>query len=244
MPQRRPALPIVGFFKAAAQPSRLVQRLRYAATEAPAPARPHLPLSSLTPRDDDFRNLSFTFALIALSAKVTMADGPLTREKYVAFRALFPLSGGLCLKLRKLFALACHNTTPFSHYTTQILQFFPAGHALHALLVERLFSIALAGGDISVRSEQLLAKIARALGISAADYVQLRERQLRPRPQDILGLRQGAPKAGVKQRYHSLMRQYHPDRFASEKISAELEMLLQLKVSEINAAYRSLSRRA
>ena len=43
---------------------------------------------------------------------------------------------------------------------------------------------------------------------------------------------------------HAFMQRYHPDRFGGQQISPELDMLLQLKTSEINAAYSQLSKRA
>ena len=50
--------------------------------------------------------------------------------------------------------------------------------------------------------------------------------------------------AGDGERYRELMRRYHPDRFAHQSVSPEVALLLQLKSSEINQAYRWLSKKA
>ena len=54
----------------------------------------------------------------------------------------------------------------------------------------------------------------------------------------------GRAKQGKTERYRELMRTWHPDRFAGHDVSPEVAMLLELKASEINAAYRTLSKRA
>lgn len=223
----------------------VLSRLRYRAQALAEPEQYSLPfIEDVTPRDAGFRGLSFTFAVIALCAKVAFADGHLTRGKYVAFREAFPLTGGLCGKLRKLFLLACHNPTPFERYVAQIRQLYPNRPEIYRSLLARLFSVATADGDISREADRLLARISHALGISAADYSDLRERCLAPRPHQVLGIEKRAPKSQLKKHYHALMRRWHPDRFASETLSPEVELLIRLKTSEISQAYRALSRKA
>jgi DnaJ-domain-containing protein 1 len=223
-------------------PGRAAAQIRYsigglAQAQAQQPNRP-------APAEPDFRQLSFTFAVIALCAKVASQNAPLTGDKYLAFRAGFPLTGGLCGKLRKLFMLACANPTPHSHYLSQIKQLFPGRRALYVSLVDRLFAIACASGSLSREDDRMLAGISHALDISAADYSAARERHLStPRPHEVLGLHKKTAYGQVKKRYRELMRSWHPDRFASETVSPEVDMLLRLKASEINEAYRLLSRK-
>lgn len=223
----------------------ILSRLRYSALPEPElERRSAASVQRLTPREPDFRDMSFTFAVIALCAKVAFADGRLSREKYVAFRAAFPIAGGICGKLRRLFLLACKNPTPYEHYTAQVRHLFPARAEVRRELLDRLFSIATADGSLSPEADLLLARIGRGLGMGAQDYTALRERWLARRPQDVLGLDRRAPRSVLKRRYHELMRRWHPDRYASERLSPELELLLQLKVSEINGAYAALARKA
>ena len=200
-------------------------------------------LQQITPRDAMFKDMSFTFAVIALSAQVACAGNRLSRGKYLAFRDAFPLTGGICGKIRKLFALACESTAPSAHYVTQIKYMFPRQQGLFYSLVDRLFSIACADGEITRESEHLLAKIAHQLELTAAEYSTLRDHHLAPKAHAVLGVNKGIKASELKKHYHALMRKYHPDRFASESLSPEVRMLLSLKVSEINQAYRSFSKK-
>jgi DnaJ like chaperone protein len=213
--------------------------------ESPAAPLPDAQMERITPKDPTFKEISFTFSLIALAAQVARADGALTAEKYIAFREAFPLLGGVCMKIRSLFAIACDNTVHFSHYVNQIKYIYPRNIPLYSELVERLFRIAAAGGLVTPKSEMMLAKIAHMLGLSATQYTAIRDRNIgMPDAHQVLGVNRRASATKIKKHYRDLMREYHPDRFATQELSPEVELLLKLKSSEINKAYKVLSKKA
>ncbi len=197
------------------------------------------------PGEDSHKHISFTFAAISLSALVARADGNVTKEEYLAFRDSFPLTGGMCGKIRQLFLLACQSQTPFSAHVQQIKSLFPQQIELYISLVERLFRIATADKPLSREEERILAKIARLLGLNPAEYSVLHERYSRPLPPHIvLGVQKRSPRIIIKKHYHILMNRYHPDRYAATGVSPEVQMLLTLKTSEISQAYRALTKKA
>lgn len=246
------------FSGGALNPQNLLAGMRYRLhgwMATPTKAPPESALQGLYGKDaqpdDNFRHLSFTFSVIALSASVACADGPLTRDKYIAFRESFPLKGSVCGKIRSLFTLACKSETPFEHYATQIKYMFPHQQDLFNSLVDRLFRIATADGSLSRAQERILASIAHILGVSTAEYADIRHRYDRPAnlntkdmAHHVLGVDRNVKASLLKKRYHELMQRYHPDRFAGHDVSPELQLLLKVKASEINAAYRILSRKA
>jgi len=232
--------------KAGIKPHRLFSGVKYrlrgwktASVKAPADTITR----ALAEEDANFKNLSFTFAVIALSAKVACADGDLTQGKYVVFRDSFPLSGGVCGKIRSLFTLACSNETPLEHYVAQIKYMFPQNTVLFTALLERLFRVATADGELSPNAEKLLSSIAHRLDIPAAEYSRICGIYTgKTQARHVMGVDASVKANGLKKRYHELMQRYHPDRFAAHDLSPEVRMLLQLKASEINEAYRALSR--
>ena len=202
-------------------------------------------LHNLSEGDADFRHMSFTFAIVAISARIACADGALTREKYLAFRESFPLKSSICGKIRSLFTLACSDQTPLDHYVTQIKYSYPDKRELYTSIVGHLFRIASADGMLSRDTEHLLASVSHGLDIPPAAYNELHARYTGgTQAHKILGVSAHAKPQTLKKRYHELMRSYHPDRFSGHDLSPELESLLKLKASEINAAYRALSKRA
>ncbi len=191
------------------------------------------------------KHISFTFAAISLSALVARADGTVTKEEYLAFRDCFPLTGGMCGKIRQLFLLACQSKEPFSTHVQQIRALFPQQIELYISLVERLLCIATADKPLTREEERLIAKIARLLGLNASEYSMLHERYSQPLPPHIvLGVKKRSPRVIIKKHYHLLLNRYHPDRYASVPVSPEVQMLLTLKTSEISQAYRALTKKA
>jgi len=200
---------------------------------------------TISGEDNSFKNMSFTFAVISISAMVAQVDGEVSQEEYLAFRDSFPLTGGMCGKIRQLFLLACQSQIPASLHISQIKIMFPEQTELYTSLVDRLFRIAVADKPLVREEERLLAKIAHSLGITPAEYSALYDRYSRPlAPHAILGVEKRSHKDTIKQRYHTLMNRYHPDRYASIPTSPEVQMLLTLKSAEISQAYRSLTQAA
>ena len=200
---------------------------------------------NIVPEKNSFRNMSFTFAAISLSAMVARADGRVSREEYLAFRDSFPLTGGMCGKIRQLFLLACQSQTPLSSHILQIKILFPQQIELYTSLLDRLFRIATADKPLVKEEERLLAKIAHSLGLSPNEYSALHDRYSRPlAAHAVLGIEKRSQKNLIKQKYHTLMNRYHPDRYASAQTSPEVQMLLTLKSAEISHAYRKLVRKS
>ncbi len=202
-------------------------------------------LKKLPQQEANSKQMSFTFAAIALSARVACAGGTLTPTKYLRFRESFPLQDGVCEKIRSLFILACYNPPPLSTSIAQVKYAFPGQPSLLVSLMDRLFGIAVADGGISAVTERVLADIAHGLDIPAHSYSRLLARHVRQRkPHYVLGIDKRSNRDALKSRYHDLIRRYHPDRFAGQHLSQEVELLLQLKAAEINDAYNTLAKRA
>lgn len=196
-----------------------------------------------TPAYSIDNDVSFTFAVVALSAKVAQADGEVSKLEYLAFRDAFPLTGGICGKIRQLFALSCRSDVPYSEHVNTIKTAFPENRELFLSLVERLFLIAAADKPITRPEEVLLARISRQFGLTPAQYSDFYEKYSRPpAPHVVLGVGRRSPRNIIKERYRALMRRYHPDLFASMKVSPELGLLLTLKTSQISSAYNKMTR--
>ncbi len=235
------------FSEASRLPLRGVASLRYIFSKELVEERifPENSIEKTIPKEVSFKNVSFTFAAISLSALVARADGAVSKEEYLAFRDSFPLTGGICSKIRQLFLLACQSEVPFTVHVQQIKTLFPQQKELFISLMDRLFRIAIADKPLSRVEERLLARISHSLGLSPSEYSSLYDRYSRPlAPHIVLGVEKRSPKTIIKQQYHALMKRYHPDRYASIPTSPEVQMLLTLKTAEISKAYEKLSKKA
>ena len=60
-------------------------------------------------------------------------------------------------------------------------------------------------------------------------------------PWTILGVTEAASKDEVREAYHRLVKQYHPDRFANLELPREVKDYLNAMSRRVNAAYSSLN---
>ena len=57
-------------------------------------------------------------------------------------------------------------------------------------------------------------------------------------PHDVLGIAENAPDSEIAAAYYELAQLYHPDKVAS--LAPEFQELAELRMKEINAAYRAM----
>jgi hypothetical protein len=60
-------------------------------------------------------------------------------------------------------------------------------------------------------------------------------------PWTVLGLTEAASKDEIREAYHRLVKQYHPDRFANMELPAEVKDYLNAMARRVNAAYTTLA---
>ena len=60
-------------------------------------------------------------------------------------------------------------------------------------------------------------------------------------PYTVLGLVRGASAEEIKAAYHGLVRNYHPDRFASADLPREMQDYAHAMLTRINAAYQQIA---
>jgi hypothetical protein len=60
-------------------------------------------------------------------------------------------------------------------------------------------------------------------------------------PWTVLGVTDKASKDDVREAYHRLVKQYHPDRFANLELPAEVRDYLNAMARRVNAAYTTLN---
>ncbi len=210
-----------------------------------AQARGRTALREKSPDDSGLRQVTFTFAVIELAAKLAKADGPVVREEFLAFREMFPMPESQSSKVRRLFNAACEENTSVEYYARQIAELFPARKALMRELVSRLFAIAAADGAIQLEEKRLLKKIVNSLGLAHSDYQNMLERYVvksSSNPYKILGVSSRSGYEEIKRKHRLLVRRYHPDRLTDDNLSRIQLEHAQQQAAMVNAAYDSILR--
>ena len=200
-------------------------------------------------RDADPRQrVAFTIAVIALGAKMAKADGAVTRDEVAAFAEVFRVPPGEEEHVRLVFDLARKSTAGFESYARQVGRLFAADRAVLEDLLGGLFHIALADGEVCAAEDTYLREVARHFGLTSAAYSRIRAHHVGAAQEGgedahaILGVAPGSPPAAIREAYHRLVRETHPDLVIAQGLPPECIALATARVARINAAYDRLAR--
>jgi DnaJ like chaperone protein len=189
--------------------------------------------------------VAFTIAAIALSAKMARADGHASDEEFAVFQRLFHVEPSERPNAERFYNLAKASTDGFEAYARQARSILGAGSPVLDDLVEALLLIAVTDG-VTTAELEYVDRVRREFGIDDADYARIRARYVAPDPHDphvILGVEPGAGKDAIRTAYLALVKRHHPDRHYAEGTPSEFIRVADLRMAEINAAYRELMAR-
>ncbi len=191
----------------------------------------------------EYRQMTFTFATVALSAKLAKADGALSREEFLAFREVFPLEDMESAKLRELFRMAWEDNAEAEVFARQVLSLYPKKPELWRELLKHLCAVALADGPMTTQELKLLSEVGAVFGYGRLQLGRLLAACADGKPADpfrVLGVARGSKLAAIRVRYIALMRLYHPDHAAARLSYPEARAVAARKSVAINDAYRVL----
>ncbi len=198
--------------------------------------------------DDPRQRIAFTIAVIALGAKMAKADGAVTRDEVAAFREVFQVPAGEEEHVRLVFDLARKSTAGFDSYARQVGRLFATDRAVLEDLLGGLFHIALADGRVCSAEDGYLREVARHFGFEAGDYARIRAHHVGAQPDGsddpyaILGVEPDTALTAIREAYHRLLRESHPDLVIAQGLPPECIALATARVARINAAYDRIAR--
>jgi DnaJ like chaperone protein len=191
------------------------------------------------------RQVAFSMALIALSAKMAKADGIVTASEVAAFRQMFAVPAGEEAHVRRLFDFARQDVAGYEAYAARIAALYRDDpHAL-ADVVDGLFVIAKADGAVHEAELTFLANVAQIFGIDEAAFQRIKDRHVVPEEGDpylILGVERGLPFPRIRRQYLRLVRENHPDRLTARGVPAEFIALANDRLAAINRAFERIER--
>src|SRR5271166_3824596 len=197
---------------------------------------------------DPRRRIAFTIAVIALGAKMAKADGAVTRDEVAAFGEVFQVPPGEEDHVRLVFDLARRSTAGFESYARQVGRLFAGDRAVLEDLLGGLFHITLADGRVCLAEDAYLREVAQHFGFAAGEYARIRalhvggEQDGLEDPHTILGVSPDTPHDAIREAYHRLVRESHPDLVIAQGLPPECIALATARAARINAAYDRLAK--
>ena len=191
------------------------------------------------------RQVAFSVALIALSAKMAKADGVVTYDEVAAFRALFSVPAREARAVNRLFDIAKRDVAGFQTYASRVADFYADNRAGLEDVMDGLFSIAKADGAVHEAELAYLENVAGIFGFAGADFERIALRHVVPAEGDpylILGVERDWPLTRIRGRYHQLVAENHPDKFTARGLPADFIAIANDRVAAINGAYERIER--
>jgi DnaJ like chaperone protein len=192
------------------------------------------------------RDAAFTLALVALSAKMAVADGVVTNSEVRAFRSTVEISSEDAAQVDRLFALAQEDMAGYRSYARRIGRLFADAPETLEHVLDGLFVIATADGLIHEDELAYLHDVSQIFGFDEARFEQILAQHAvtyeGTDPFVVLGLEPSASNEEVRRVYLRLVQEHHPDRLHAKGVPDELMSLATTKMASINHAYQTIAK--
>ena len=192
------------------------------------------------------RDAAFTLALIALSAKMAVADGAVTASEVRAFNATVEVTRAQEPQVERLFNLAKQDVAGFESYARKIGRFFADSPETLEHVLDSLFFIATADGMVHEAELDYLHSVSNIFGFDEARFEQISAQHVMLDsdldPYLVLGLTPDAPPEEVRRVYRLLVSEHHPDRLIAKGVPEDLIEVATARMAAINLAYQAITK--
>lgn len=192
------------------------------------------------------RDAAFTLALIALAAKMAVADGVVTASEERAFRATVEIAAGNEEAVTRVFNLAKQDVAGFDAYARKVSRFFADSPETLEHVLDSLFFIATADSMVHPAELDYLRSVSEIFGFDEVRFEQMASQHVQLEagvdPYAVLGLAPNAPDQEVKRVYRLLVAEHHPDRLIARGVPEELIDVATARMKAINLAYQAVIR--
>jgi DnaJ like chaperone protein len=192
------------------------------------------------------RDAAFTLALIALAAKMAVADGAVTASEERAFKATVEISHGHEEQVARVFNLAKQDVAGYDFYARKVMRFFRESPETLEHVLDSLFYIATADGLVHDAELEYLRSVSDIFGFDDVRFTQLASQHVVLEagidPYAVLGLAPNADPAEIRRVYRRLVAEHHPDRLIAKGVPEDLIDVATARMKAINLAYQALTK--
>ncbi len=189
------------------------------------------------------RQVAFSVALIALSAKMAKADGIVTADEVAAFRRGFAVPPGEERNVARLFDLARQDVAGFETYARRIADIYDNDCCPLEDVLDGLFVIAKADGAVHDAEMAYLEQVAGIFGFTHADFERIAARHVVPEEGDpyiILGVGRDWSFDKIRRAYRRLVVENHPDKVIARGLPEEFVRVATERLAAINRAFERI----
>ena len=182
----------------------------------------------------------FALSLIVLSAKLSKVDGHVSKEELIAVKDKLKIPENEIEQVGKIFNKAKEESTGYEPYAKQISQIYKNNLNVLEEVINILFYIAEADGNISQSEIDMIQHIAQIFGLNQSQFNSIQESRkssdklnpyivLESKPEDDLHL--------IRKNYIKLSKENHPDLLISKGVPSEVIAESKKKMRAVNLAW-------
>ena len=191
----------------------------------------------------------FATSVIALEAKIAKADGNISKSEVLAFKKIFEFPKEDEKAISEIFNSAKENIEDYKEIAKQVFDVFRNEKSLLLELLNSLFSIAYADGDLHYKEEIILLEISKIFSFSKDEFDSISNIHSSKNSEEfyninksykILGVTKNSSTEQISIKYKELVKEYHPDRLQGMGLPEEFIELANQKLTAINKAYNDI----
>jgi len=187
----------------------------------------------------------FALSLIVLSAKLSKADGQVSKEELVAVRDKLKIPDNEIEQVGKIFNKAKEESTGYEPYAQQISQIYKNNLNVLEEVINILFYIAEADGNISQPEMNMIQHIAEIFGLNDTQFNSIKESRKssdKLNPYIVLGCNPDDNLQNIRKKYLKLSKEHHPDLLISKGVPQEVIEESKKKMRSINSAWDQIQK--
>ena len=187
----------------------------------------------------------FALSLIVLSAKLSKADGKVSKEELVAVKDKLKIPDNELDQVGKIFNKAKEESTGYEPYAQQIAQIYKGNSNVLEEVINILFYIAEADGNVSNSELKMIEHIAQIFGLSQIQFNGIKEGRKssdKLNPYIVLESKHDDDIQTIRKRYLKLSKEHHPDLLISKGVPEEVIKESKNKMRAINSAWNQIQK--
>ncbi len=187
----------------------------------------------------------FALSLIVLSAKISKADGQVSKEELIAVKDKLKIPENEIDQVGKIFNKAKEESTGYEPYAQQIAQFYKGNINVLEEVINILFYIAESDGEVSKSEIEMIENIAKIFGLSEKQYLSIKESRKgtdKLNPYVVLESKPDDDLSEIRKKYLLLSKQHHPDLLLSKGVPQEVIEESKNKMRAINNAWDQIQK--
>ena len=187
----------------------------------------------------------FALSLIVLSAKLSKADGQVSKEELVAVRDKLKIPDNEIEQVGKIFNKAKEESTGYEPYAQQVSQIYKNNLNVLEEVINILFYIAEADGNISQSEMNMIQHIAEIFGLNDTQFNSIKESRKssdKLNPYIVLGCNPDDNLQNIRKKYLKLSKEHHPDLLISKGVPQEVIEESKKKMRSINSAWDQIQK--